>query len=136
MARFRFSFWLDCKKDDELVVAETIDGLKRQRNFSGVVRDGIMIVNELRQGKVDLLLKLYPWVADAIQPQIPVAVNEVDLRSQIEDLKQIILKQGAITAPPNYSMLKQPASAPVATVTSASLADASTISDNFLACFQ
>src|SRR5688572_12565305 len=108
MARFRFSFWLDCKKDDELMVAETIDGLKRQRNFSGVVRDGIMIVNELRQGKVDLLLKLYPWVADAIQPQIPVAVNEVDLHSQIEDLKQIILKQGTITSqPPTYPVVKQ-----------------------------
>jgi hypothetical protein len=99
MARFRFSFWLDGKKDDELLVAEVIDDLKKQRNFSAVVRDGIMIVNELRLGKVDLLLKLYPWVADAIRPPMPVTLDEGDLRRQIDDLKQIVLQQGGVSVP-------------------------------------
>jgi hypothetical protein len=68
MARFKYNFWLDDSKKDDRVVAVTIADLKKLRAFSSVLRDGIMIVSELRQGKTDLLFKLYPWIADSLRP--------------------------------------------------------------------
>lgn len=138
MARYKFNFWLDCDKDDELLVAEQVNELKRKRSFSSVLRDGIMIVSELRQGKVDLLLKLYPFVADMIrQATPPPAPDNSDIERQIAELKRIIMEQGGITAPPaNYPVMKSPTAPPVAAVQAAQAADASTISDNFLAFIQ
>jgi hypothetical protein len=99
MARYRFNFWLDGNKDDELIVAEKVDELKRKRSFSSVLRDGIMIVSELREGRADLLFKLYPWVADMVKPSAPVAATDTgDLERQIDELKRIILGQGSTGA--------------------------------------
>ncbi|MEO8611659.1 MAG: hypothetical protein ABI690_27415 [Chloroflexota bacterium] len=137
MARKRIDLFLDLKKKDERLVLRTIENLKAKRYFSSVVRDGIMIVNELRQGKVDLLLKLYPWVADAIRPPAhPIPVSS-DLEGQIADLKQIILQQGNIGVPPvGYPVMKQIGAPPVVTPKTAPAADAGAIADNFLAFIQ
>lgn len=141
MARYKFNFWLDANKDDELIVAERIDELKRKRSFASVLRDGIMIVSELRDGKVDLLLKLYPWVADAARPLAapPQTPSTGDLERQIADLKQMILQQqgSAIKAPPaDYPLMKSPAVAPVAVAAKPVKADAAQIADDFLAFIQ
>ena len=137
MARKRIDLFLDLTKKDERLVLRTIEMLKAKRNFSSVVRDGIMIVNELRQGKVDLLLKLYPWVADAIRPPTqPIPVSS-DLERQIADLKQTILQQGNIGVPATgYPMMKQIGAPPVVTAKNVPAADAGTIADNFLAFIQ
>jgi hypothetical protein len=137
MARYRFNFWLDGNKDDELIVAEKVDELKRKRSFSSVLRDGIMIVSELREGKADLLLKLYPWVADRVKPAASVATADTsDLERQIDELKRIILGQVSSSIPvSNYSPIK-PISPPVAAAKAAPIADASAIADNFLAFIQ
>lgn len=112
MARHRFNFWLDFSKDDELLVAETIDELKVKRSFASVVRDGIMIVNELRQGRVDLLLKLYPFVADAIRPTAPpVDPDRGDLERLIEKaVHNSVSNIIQLPAPPvDYPVMKQAA---------------------------
>lgn len=146
MARFKFNFWLNGDKDDELLVAETVDELKRNRSFSAVVRDGIMIVNELRQGRVDLLLKLYPFVMDAVAsllppPQPPPSDDLTDLKRMVE---QFIQQQQGRGIPdsrdvglPLFKAVggKLPA-APVATVTAAKAASADEIADAFLAFLQ
>jgi hypothetical protein len=137
MARYRFDFWLNADKDDELIVAEKVDELKRKRSFSSVLRDGIMIVSELRDGKTDLLFKLYPWVAEAVKQSAPSAPDNGDLERQIADLKRIILQQGGIAAPPSdYPVMKPPAAPPKVETKAAPVADASTIADNFLMFIQ
>jgi len=62
MARFKFNFWLDCDKDNELLLADTIDDLKRQRAFTATIRDGIRLICDLRRGSLDVLFELFPWV--------------------------------------------------------------------------
>ena len=64
--RIRFHFWLDINKEHESEVADTIAELKRERAFTSALRDGILIIADLRRGKVDKLLEIYPWLKDAI----------------------------------------------------------------------
>ena len=67
--RERFSFWLDITRDDDFILADHISDLKRKRRFSRAIRDGLALLDSLHRGEVDLLLELFPWVADAIAEQ-------------------------------------------------------------------
>lgn len=141
MARYKIQFWLNSEKIDELNVADTVAELKQRRSFSAVVRDGIMIVKELREGRVDLLLTLYPWVKDAIADMLPPPTppENSNLERQIADLKSIILAQGGIGAPPpNYPSMKHSGGVlPAAAVAKAAAPmDADTIASDFLAFIQ
>lgn len=144
MARYKIQFWLNSEKEDELNVADTVAELKQRRSFSATVRDGIMIVNELRQGRVDLLLRLYPWVKDTIidmlPPQQPPPTDEItELKRMIERL----IEQGGRAIPDSRDnggllMLATPKlpPAPIAVSTKAAPVSADAIADNFLAFIQ
>lgn len=67
--RKRMTMWLRLDKRDEVeLLYDIIPELKKRQQFSSAVRDGIRLVWELRQGKTDTLLKLFPFVATAFQP--------------------------------------------------------------------
>jgi hypothetical protein len=61
--RIRFFFWLNMEKSDEESVADIIERLKTARRYTAAVRDGLRLVWDLSQGKTDVLLELFPWVA-------------------------------------------------------------------------
>lgn len=146
MARYKFQFWLNGEKDDELLVAETIDDLKQRRSFSAVVRDGIMIVNELREGRVDLLLKLFPFVKDAIADMLPPppAPPTPDNADLIEQFRQMLEQQGRVIPDtrdggfPAMMPTNQAAKAalPAPVIKQAVAASADDIASNFLAFIQ
>lgn len=96
MARGRFTFWLDYNKDDEILLAETIDELKRKRRFVTTIRDGLRLICDLRQGKVDVLFELFPWVKSEWMAglQAQETAGERALREQLERIEQQLLKQG------------------------------------------
>lgn len=93
MARGRYMFWLDFNKDEELLLAEIIDELKRKRSFIKTLRDGIRLICDLRQGKVDVLFELFPWVKAeflaGIQPQE--TAGERALREHLERIERQLL---------------------------------------------
>lgn len=60
--RLRFNFWLNMEKPEEELIADKIEGLKNERSFSSVIRDGIRLICDLREGKLDVLFELFPWV--------------------------------------------------------------------------
>ncbi|MBZ0294675.1 MAG: hypothetical protein K8L99_19070 [Anaerolineae bacterium] len=95
MARFRFNFWLDCNKDSELLLADEIDQLKRQRSFTAAIRDGLRLIIDLRAGRLDVLFDLFPWVRaeflEYIQSQTP---PPTDLKQQLQRLEKLLLEQG------------------------------------------
>jgi hypothetical protein len=136
MARYKFNFWLDANKHDELLVAERVDELKRKRSFSSVLRDGIMIVSELREGKIDLLLKLYPWIADAVRPpaDTPNSGDLKDIKAELARMQQFLLQQSSGT--PSGMVMKPDVVAPTLETKVAPLADAEAIANNFLAFLQ
>ncbi len=97
--RLRFTFWLDLLKPDEGQLADQIELLKNDRSFAGTIRDGIRLICDLRQGKLDVLFELFPWVRaefmeyiQSLQPQKSPA--ELDIQQQLERLEQLMLKQG------------------------------------------
>lgn len=146
MARYKIQFWLNSEKIDELNVADTVAELKQRRSFSAVVRDGIMIVKELKEGKIDLLLSLYPWVKDAIldmfpPPQPPPTDDITDLKRMFQQFMEQQQGRGIPdTRDLNLPLFKAiggtlPA-APVAKVVDAKPMSADEIADNFMAFLQ
>jgi hypothetical protein len=58
--RYRFEFWLDSNKNDELLLMEEIAALKKKRLFAQTIRDGIRLIVDLRRGSFDVLVELFP----------------------------------------------------------------------------
>lgn len=87
--RLRYTFWLDLLKSDEQQLSDDIVALKEERSFAATIRDGIRLVLDLREGRVDVLCELFPWVKDKLQ-LVPAPGNN-DLKQDIEILKQLMM---------------------------------------------
>jgi len=85
--RLKFTFWLDVTKENEYDLAEQIEDLKQKRLFSQTIRDGIRLICDLRAGRTDSLLALFPWIAAEFAP----SVGEAELYQEIESLRELIL---------------------------------------------
>lgn len=145
MARYKIQFWLNSEKEDELNVADTVAQLKLHRSFSATVREGIMIVKELREGRVDLLLKLFPFVKDAIielfpPPEPPPSDDLTDLKRMFQ---QFMEQQGRALPDTrdHFPLLipagtKPSAAPPVAAPKAAAPPSVDEIHDNFMAFLQ
>jgi hypothetical protein len=94
--RLKFMFWLDITKSDELFLSELIDNLKQNRLFSSTIRDGIRLICDLRAGRLDVLLTLFPWVEEAFYQRLAghEPVQDVNLQEQLARLEQLLLQQG------------------------------------------
>ena len=64
--RLQFKFWLDVNKPDEEALADLCDDLKRRGLYTKTIRDGISLVDDLRNGRLDVLFTLYPWVKELV----------------------------------------------------------------------
>ena len=60
--RIGFKFWLNLRKKEDEAIADRIEILKNNRLFTQTIRDGIRIICDLRNGKLDVLFELFPWV--------------------------------------------------------------------------
>ena len=109
MARYQFKFWLDCERDDELMLAEAIDDLKRRRSFVATVRDGIRLILDLRAGRLELLLVLFPWVETELTARAA-ATEAARMGQQLTRLERL-LQQGGGSGP--RPMVLQKAGGPV-----------------------
>ena len=87
--RLRFVFWLDMLRSDELKLADKIELLKNERLFAKTIRDGIRLVVDLREGRVDVLRELFPWVLEqqvtANQNGGPQAMNVPQIAAPPDD---------------------------------------------------
>ena len=98
--RLRFTFWLDLLKPEKNHYSPIRSNIfKNDRSFAGTIRDGIRLICDLRQGKLDVLFELFPWVRaefmeyiQSIQPQKSPA--ELDLQQQLERLEQLLSSRG------------------------------------------
>jgi hypothetical protein len=96
--REKFMFWLNLIDDQEFAISELISELKCERRFAGTIRDGIRLICDLRQGKVDVLFELFPWIKTRLLAEVhPLeTVGERALREQLERIEQQLLQQGNI----------------------------------------
>ena len=68
--RKRFMFWLNINNPRDFEIAQLIADLKRKGLFTKTIRDGIKLICSLREGRVDVLLKMFPFVAQYFQSQL------------------------------------------------------------------
>lgn len=64
--RRMYRFWLDLNRNDEAAIAEHIEHLKDKRNFTRTIRDGVRLLAELRNGSIDFLIALFPFVIEMV----------------------------------------------------------------------
>jgi hypothetical protein len=57
-----FRFWLDDTKPTEKSIVGQIQELKENRQFTGTIREGIQLITSLREGDVEMLFELFPWI--------------------------------------------------------------------------
>ena len=99
--RVMHKFWLDIRKPGEDWLDEQIHALKYSRKFTTVIRDALRLIIDLRQGKMDVLFELFPWVQveflkylESIQPQKP--EPEWELQQQLDRLERLMLDRGYV----------------------------------------
>jgi hypothetical protein len=150
--RKRMGFWLDYGKDDELIVAEAIDELKKQRKYQRAIFQGIQLIASLWEGRVDVLLTMFPWVADVICQGAPPKDDMDELKARLARMENMLQQQQKQQqrplsdptlpqSPPGYPAMKPAGyvpniAAPVAVVAEAKVATADEICDNFMAFLQ
>ena len=96
MAREKFSFWLNLDKDEEFLLADQIFELKQERSFVATIRDGLRLIGDLRAGRLDMLLALFPWVEEAFYQRFVGQKTGSDyaLREQLAKLERLLIEQG------------------------------------------
>lgn len=67
--RVQHRFWLDLKKDHEDRLDEWLHSLKQSRQFVSTVRDSLRLFFDLKNGKTDVLLELFPFASEQRQLQ-------------------------------------------------------------------
>jgi hypothetical protein len=93
--RMRFDFQLNVAKEDEYAIAEQIAALKQQGLYSKTVRDGIRLVSDLRDGNLDVLFELFPWVrAEFLEyintVQSPKSATELHIQDQLARIEELL----------------------------------------------
>jgi hypothetical protein len=94
-SRKMVKFWLDMKHADQQEISVIVEDLRQRRQLARTIRDGIRLVCDLRAGKIDVLMELFPWVKDALQPDRVIS-TENRLQEQIARLEGLLLAQGNV----------------------------------------
>ena len=137
--RKRMGFWIDYGKDDELIVAETIDVLKKQRKFQRAIFQGIQLIASLWDGRVDVLLTMFPWVADVICQNSTSNDDINEMKARLERMERLLQQQSSSSNIPDTreygipAMKSSKSSAPAPVINAAAIPSASAITDNFMA---
>jgi hypothetical protein len=86
MARYRlkFNFWLNINDPIEEAIADTIEALKTNRLFTKTIRDGIRLVHDLRNGSLDMLFELFPYVKSEFLKYVGEVVGQVATENDID----------------------------------------------------
>ena len=86
--RLRFTFWLDLFKSDERELADHIEELKEKRQFAPSIREGLRLLWSLREKRVDVLEKLFPWIADHYHAQYAESIANTEFARLIAGFQQ------------------------------------------------
>ena len=130
--RIMQKFWLDVSKRDERELAQQIVELKERRAFASSIRDAMKLFLDLKQGKVEVLCEMFPWVREAFQ-SAPAAPVEQGLQEQITRLETLLLAQGnvPIQSPLAPKSARTNRKSRVKITATTGKADARTVAQNF-----
>jgi hypothetical protein len=116
--RCQFRFWVDANKAEEYELGMALKDLTQKRQFLPTVHNALHLILDLRAGRTDVLIELFPWVVDSLKSVTPPR-DSGELQRQISaavaaGLQQIMLELPAIPAPSaEYPVMKLSSAAPV-----------------------
>ena len=92
----RFTFWRDMNKPEEYALADHIEALKETRSFASTIRQGLRLIHDLRQGRLEVLFELFPWVkAEFLESlQRDQTPGERAIQAQLERMEALLKEQG------------------------------------------
>ena len=122
----KFDFRLEYKRASDVMLMEQIDILKAHHEFLGVIRDGIRLVCDLRAGRADVLLELFPGIVQHIQADAALQFETIIQRLDALDAQQVRALPTVASAP------RLPASTGGVTVAEGGKASAQTVAANFV----
>lgn len=91
--RMQFRFWLDVEREEEHAIAEYIERLKEARMFASTIRDAFRLIFDLRLGRVNVLLALFPWIEEYFREKYQ--QPRQDISGQLAELRGL-LQSGAL----------------------------------------
>jgi hypothetical protein len=97
--QYRFILNISRSQDEE--VSQIIASLKAKRAFTRAVRIGLLLFWSLSQGRIDVLLAEFPWIAEQLKPPSPplYALDELH-----EQLRRIEAKMSEVPLQTNVPM--------------------------------
>lgn len=93
MARLQVKFWLDSHKSLEAELYDALQALKDHRQFTATIRNALRLLLDLRARKVDVLLELFPWVAEYFKPQMIEIPKPALSVTEMNQLAQFLLER-------------------------------------------
>lgn len=125
--RLQFKFWLDVERQEEEALAEYVHELKEKRMFASTIRDALRLIWDLRNGNLDILFILFPWVystiyaqakadleANTVVPEQPIGA----IQEQLQRLESLMLAAGNVP----YIPMPKPDSLPEFEITESATA--------------
>src|SRR5690606_32008444 len=100
-----FPFWLDMQKPAERELADQIELLKNDRSFAATVRNGIRLMIDLRAGRLDVLLELFPWIGERLSSGAG-RPGDDDVKRELQRLQDLILRSGINSPGGNHPVMK------------------------------
>lgn len=99
MTRLKFDFRLNTANEHEKGIVKLINELKAERKYVGAVRDGLRLIADLRAGKIDVLVELFPWIVEAFKVQTietapPDSGSNIIVLNEIRHLQDLFLQYG------------------------------------------
>lgn len=80
--RIKQEFWLFKNKLEDRRLIAYCDDLRAARNFLPTLRDALMLIMDLRNGRTDVLVSLFP--------DVPMAFQQTNLQSEFDRLAELI----------------------------------------------
>lgn len=91
LTRPRFQFWFRARNPKEAELADYCEQLHEQRLFNPTIRDGLELIRDLRQQRLDVLFRLFPWVNAYIEERAEaIALNNAMLHRRLETLERLV----------------------------------------------
>lgn len=60
--RLEHRFWLNQDVAKQMHLIDILREAKSRRKYHSMIRDGIRLVHDLQNGRLDVLLELFPWI--------------------------------------------------------------------------
>ncbi len=95
MARQRkmVKFWLDLANVEQQWIAEVVEELRKRRQLTRTIREGISLVVTLRQGDFSVLDDLFPFVREATRTPSTTQPSE-QFNAILRELNELKAQQG------------------------------------------